>query len=318
MLWVFMRKNVTQKIRRERQSDEDSLYYILERDLDREAIVPEHDGWHSQVELGKSKRIDYVVRYGERIYGIEVKTGIPKSTHFVQAERYCNTLNGIFLAYPSDRVGEALYVSEKKQEYKDVGLISLTLFRSHVIRKAQFCQRQSEQVWINEFDEKKYRKWIASMPWERSDGLPATVLHDGCFWASYDTKGMESETCHRLPLTKSDWIGLGLLYASIYSTSLDRYFSIKYFLEKRKSLGWKGFSLWNLVMCDLADVRTYGDRLLMISLNPHAHFLESRLRLALKRKLGKKEWARFLEAIEEWRDQHKVDQEKHEKEFIEI
>ena len=90
-------KEVAHKIRKERQSDEDSLYYVLERDIDREAIFPEHDGWHSQVSFGKGKRIDYVVKYGNRLYGIEVKTEIPKPVHFVQARRYCNALNAVFL-----------------------------------------------------------------------------------------------------------------------------------------------------------------------------------------------------------------------------
>ena len=196
-----------------------------------------------------------------------------------------------------------------------MGLISLTLFRSHVIRKAKFCQRQSEQVWINEFDDKGYQKHIKSLPWERSDGLPSTALKDGCLWTSYDTKGKESETCYRLPFSKSDWIGLGLLYGATCSTSLDRYFSIKYFMEKRRIMGWKSFNLWNLVLCDLADVRSYGSRLFMFSLSGHAHFLETEIRQALKRKLGGTEWKKLARVINEWKEQHRADQEKLEKEF---
>lgn len=32
------------KVRKERRREEESLYFILERDLDRDAIFPEHDG----------------------------------------------------------------------------------------------------------------------------------------------------------------------------------------------------------------------------------------------------------------------------------
>jgi hypothetical protein len=230
--------------------------------------------------------------------------------HFVQAKKYSNALNGVFLAYPSDRVGQAVYVSEKKQQYREVGLLSLTLFRSHVIRKVEFCQRQSEQIWSNEFDDEKYRENIKSWRWVRSDGLPATALNDGCFWTSYDTKGKESHTCYRLPFSKSDWVGLGLLYGATCSTSLDRYFSTEYFIAKRRMLGWKSFYLWNLVLCDLAEVRSYGNRLFMFSLSGHAHFLEEDIRQTLRKKLGETEWNKLLRFIDELREQHKTDQER--------
>jgi len=43
------------KARKERRRDEESLYYILERDLDREAIFREHDGWYPQVSFGSNR-----------------------------------------------------------------------------------------------------------------------------------------------------------------------------------------------------------------------------------------------------------------------
>ena len=319
-----MRKEEREKkrrIRKERRRDEESLYYILERDLDREAIFREHDGWYSQVSFGKGKRIDYVVKYGNRIYGIEVKTGVPKPAHFNQAKKYCNALNGVFLAYPSDRVGEAVYVSEiKEQKYIDVGLISLTLFRSHIIRKAERCERQSEQIWKNgHFDEKEYERHVKTFSWERSDGLPATVLKDGCFWISFAPSGKESDERHyRLPFNPSDWKGLGLLYGAGRATTLRRCFSIEYLSKINKKLGWKSFNLWRLVQCDLADARSYGDHLWMFGLSLLAHFLLGQIRETLEQRLGKEEWKKLTKHITEWKKQNKMNQSKHEKEFIKL
>jgi hypothetical protein len=94
---LIRRKERRKRVLTERRRDEESLYYILERDLDREAIFQGHDGWYSQVPLGKRKRIDYVVKYNKKIYGIEVKKDFPNERHFEQVEKYRNTLNGVFL-----------------------------------------------------------------------------------------------------------------------------------------------------------------------------------------------------------------------------
>jgi len=146
-----MRRKVRRRITQERRIDEASLCYVLERDLDREAIFSGHDGWYSQVTLGRGKRIDYVLRYGDRLYGIEVKTGLPDVRHFEQVEKYRSQLDGVFLAYPSDRAGEALFLSEGKQKYTDVGLVSLTLFRSHTIRRGKQSNRTSDSVCNDKF-----------------------------------------------------------------------------------------------------------------------------------------------------------------------
>jgi len=315
-----MRKKESERKRRrhkEMRSDEESLYYILERDLDREAVFQEHDGWYSQVSLGKRKRIDYILRYNDKIYGIEVKTGYPKLQHFNQAEKYCVALNGIFLAYPSDRVGEALFLCESKQRYLDIGLLSLTLFRSHIIRKAKQYDRQNEQIWNDyNFDEKKYWDKVKTWSWQRADGLPATILRDECFWISYNPHGSYSEeNFYRLPLSKSDWQALGVLYAITTATSLDRYFSWEYLWKLCQQIGWKSFYPWNLVQCNLADLRSYGDRLSLFSLTPKAHFLQSSIRKVLKQKLVKQEWKKIDEKIAVWKQQHKENQSKYEKEF---
>lgn len=81
-------------------------------------------------------------------------------------------------------------------------------------------------------------------------------------------------------------------------------------------MGWKSFYLWNLVLCDLAEVRSYGSRLFMFSLSVHAHFLETQIRQSLKRKLGVTGWKKLARVINEWREQHKADQEKLEKDLV--
>jgi len=312
-----MRRKKRIKISEERRSDERSLYYILERDLDRDAIFPNHDGWYSQVSFGKGSTIDYVLRYGHRIYGIEVKTGIPRIKHFEQAKKYCTAVDGIFLAHPSDRVGEARYLAEKAKQHLDVGLISLTLFRSHIIRKAIRNNRQMREIWENRFDEQKYWREVKNWSWERSDGLPKTALEDGCFWTSFNTKGKyNEEKKYRLPFNKSSWYALGVLYAANTTTSLDRYFSHKSLWELCKEMGWKSFSPWALVRCDLADVRTYGDLMWVYSLSYKAHYLFESVRKALKKKLGKKEWQRLLKMMEELKQRHLEEQARCEKEFV--
>ena len=69
------------RYRKERRRDEESLYYILERDIDREVIFREHDGWVYQVPSGKGK-IDYAVKYGNNVHGVEVKFSFPKIKDF--------------------------------------------------------------------------------------------------------------------------------------------------------------------------------------------------------------------------------------------
>jgi hypothetical protein len=313
-----MRKKRRIRFREERRSDEQSLYYILERDLDRDAIFRHHDGWLSQVRFQKGKRIDYVLRYGDKIFGIEVKTGVPKLQHFEQAKMYCNALNGIFLAYPSDRVGEALFLMERRKN-QEVGLISLTLFRSHIIKKCSLNKRKSEEIWNTLFDEKRYWQRVKNWTWEKADGLPKTILKDGCFWISFDKKGRYSEDkWYRLSLTKSSWQALGAIFGANLAISLDRYFSHNFLWEFCQQIGWKSFRPWDLVQCDLVDVRTYGEQLWSYALSFRAHYLLKDIRRALKRELGSDEWQRLLGMIRELRKNHRRKQIWLEKEFIEL
>jgi hypothetical protein len=143
---------------RTRRSDEENLYYIIERDLEREALFPWNDGWISQVRVARESRktIDYVVQYGERLIGIEVKFDFPKVKDFEQVQEYmeAGTLDGIFVAYPSDRVGEAVRLIEN-EDLEEFGLISIALFHSHIISKAKLSDRADEYIFDEHFDKEK-------------------------------------------------------------------------------------------------------------------------------------------------------------------
>lgn len=150
---------MTRKKETLRRGDEESLYYILERDLDRGALFPENDGWLPQVKTMREHnfKIDYVLEYDSKLIGIEVKYDFPRESDFAQVkDEYVQSLNAAFLAYPSDRVGEAIQYVEGNNDYKKFGLISIALFRSHCIRKAKMRQTMySDYTWKEYFDKER-------------------------------------------------------------------------------------------------------------------------------------------------------------------
>jgi len=313
-----MRPKERRRIGRERRSDEDSLYYILERDLDREAILRSHDGWYSQVPLGRRKRIDYVVRYGDGIYGIEVKTGLPDLKHFEQVEKYRSQLDGVFLAYPSDRAGEAFFLSENRKKYTDVGLISLTLFRSHIIRKSREFKRAYNSVLNDTFSvPPRYTEEVREWDWDKYDNLPATVLKDGCLWVSYYGSGKyDKTTLHQWNLARSAWIGLGLLYIISSAISLDKYFSFDYILQVWKETGLRSFDLWPWVLCNILDVRTYGERAWSCSFYRRGHYHFGRIVEALKANLKRNEWRKLRQKRRDLMRNHLQEQKEYRREFV--
>jgi hypothetical protein len=316
-----LKRGVKQKrVYKQKQIDEQSLYYIVERDLDREAIFEHHDGWYSQVSFGKGKRIDYVVRYGDEIYGIEVKKGFPRKEDFEQAEKYLGFLNGMFLAYPSDAVGQAVYISELKESlYPEIGLISLTLFRSHIIRKAKHKEREHEQIWRDmHFDDAEYLKYIKTLPLAPLDRLAQTVLDDACFWVTYNRNYEKTKDFSRLSFNEADWRGLAIVYGAHFSTSVHRFYSINDLYENYcKNISWKSFDLTKLELCSLALSRSYGTLESIWSLSDASFFFIDKVRKAIKKQLGEKEWENLNNKISEWKSHHKEKQEKHKQQIIE-
>jgi len=284
--------------------------------LDREAVFPANDGWSSQVSLGKRNRIDYVFKYGNSIYGIEVKKGVPCQRDFEQALRYLPFLNGIFLAYPSERAAEAPLMSKKRVAFSDVGLISITLFRSHVTKSAKHRERATDQIWKENNEENFLSDVRTNWKWDNYDRIAATAIDDGCFWVSYKSNGKRCDLS-RQPLLKSDWIGLALLYAANRAESMFKYFSYDVLTNLQKSLGWKGyFNLSTAVQCDLADLCSYSSRLHTFSISNQAVFLETPLRKAIKREIGAEKWTQLLEKIGELRTLHRTHQHSSHNEFI--
>lgn len=120
-----------------------------------------------------------------------------------------------FLAYPSDRVGEALYI-KKRQRYRDVGLISIALYWSHVIRRAILEEKEGSQEVLDDFSDESYWQEIREEEVDVSRGskqIIDLVLDD---------------TIH---LEKKDWEFMTLLWASeaftgVYACILYAFFNI--------------------------------------------------------------------------------------------
>jgi hypothetical protein len=163
--------SILPRIRRRRfarREDESSLYYIIERDLDREALFPENDGWIDQVQTNKESRhkIDYVVEYDGKLCGIEVKFDYPKEKDFAHVvDYYEKSLNAVFLAYPADRVGEAILITRSNPKWKQYGLIAIALFRSHCVQRARILEnRVDNYVWSTYFDKNDYLNNLRKNP----------------------------------------------------------------------------------------------------------------------------------------------------------
>ena len=79
------RKSLKTDHTKKRRDDEASLNYVLERDLDRNAIFELNNGWYTETSTtkkykngGMKGRIDYIVRFGDRLIGIDMKAYFPK------------------------------------------------------------------------------------------------------------------------------------------------------------------------------------------------------------------------------------------------
>ena len=106
---------------------------IIEKALTKAGFITLSRGENTKYFRGrmypKKNDLDFIAYKEGVFYGIEVKKGFPRKRDFKQAERYLGFLNGIFLAYPADTVGQAVYISElKESSYPDIGLISLALW----------------------------------------------------------------------------------------------------------------------------------------------------------------------------------------------
>ena len=312
---------IKKKIRRERRRDEESLYYILERDMDRDAIFSFNNGWKPQMPLGHG-RIDYVVKYRDKLLGIEVKCNVPDLRHFEQAERYLKYVDAIFLAYPSDRVAEAKILSERKPKYQRVGLISVTLYRTHCISPATTSGRESSKIW-NEFDETEYYQAIKkNKTWGRSQKLArliGTILREHGPLVSVGKSGEvigDDEEADILKLTPKEWKSLAVLYALTKTEVLFRSFTMEHLDEIQKRLGWSYADYQFLSSVGIIDSYTYGIGLWVCAFPEEFDYCEKEFVKAVREVIGKNEWKKLMEFSDEWKTEFIERQKSCEKDFL--
>lgn len=287
----------------ERRSDEAALYYIIERDLARGALFPGNNGWFRQVPI-KGGRPDYAIRYGDRLLCIEVKTDVPDKWDFAQIDdHYGRYFDGLYLAYPADRAGEAIFFSREKEWYETVGLISLTLFRSHVIRPAAFRKRDSNEIWGKWFDDEVWLKRINSSSSDLKR-LGASALKDLCLYTSYNRNSEHSEEeISAITFRDSDWKTLALLYAAAEAIGYSAWFRYEW-LEtlSREKLGWGWPEFEKLSAARLATFYSFGpESLWMYALTDEACSMIGQLRKTIKANLAPRTWKRIIKLIDEIR-----------------
>lgn len=302
------------KIKKQRRRDEESLYYIIERDLDREVLFPGNDGWFPQVEV-ENCRVDFAVKYGDRILGLEVKKSFPMLGDFRQASKYSTSLDAVFLAYPSHAVAEALFISEYKRHYLEIGLVSMALFRSHCIRPAVFSRRRNNQTWDSYFNESYGSEdWVYDF---EEDSLAATVFKDGCLWVSYDEDERYRKEVVRLELTKIEWNSLAMLYALTEATSAYRFHDgdILDRLMKEK-MGWNTYDFTKLLKAGIVEDFSYGSNLWLCRLTDAANMYKENMKKVLRKNLGNNEWKKIQNLIKVLKIKHSEEQRKRLREFL--
>jgi len=297
------------QIRRQRRSDEESLYYILERDLDRNAIFDSNDGWFPQLRIGSKGIIDYALKYGDLLVGIEVKKGFPDLKHFDQMARYAKFFDATFLAYPSDAAAEALFLSESKAVNMDIGILALALYRTHVVRNARVAKRLSDEVWVNTFDEKEYwrdvRRERKQFKLDDDKRLTASALMSKCVWAKVNKSGKRMREASRINIPLSAWRFVATLYAlsnakSIYcmhpKTEVDDLFF--------KRMKW-GYMNWGVPLrAGFVYSREYGTRLTLYNLTEEMDYFRPELEKTLENELGKTDWRKIQRLTDDLKKEH--------------
>jgi hypothetical protein len=280
----------------ERRSDEAALYYIVKRDLDRGALFPGNNGWIRQLTT-RGGRVDYAIGYGDKIICVEVKAYAPDKSDFRQVDtQYRRFFDAIFLAYPADAAGEALFLSREKEWYQGIGLISLTPYRSHVIRPGRLGRRVSEHVYRNWFDDAHWFASLDSVHMDQYDRLAATALESGAIYSSFDRKSAFSDSeVSSISLRESDWRALALLYSAAEAIGYLKYFQEDWLVEiSREKLGWPRPDFTKLSFANLVDYYTYGPEMLrMFALSNSCCSQLSRARKGMKANLGSSTWQRL-------------------------
>lgn len=306
-------KEARRRARREHRRDEESLYYLLERDLDSGALFPFSNGWYPQVSVGRN-RVDFVLKYGDRLLGVEVKFGFPKRKDFEQAERYRPLVDAIYLAYPSDRAGEALFLSESKEFYPDIGLISVALFRTHCIRPALVRKRETDRLWRDSnyyFDMDDFAAHLRELRDSPNTTVrrSLSVLHESRLLFEVDQDGRFEQGRvfrHRVPL--KEWQELAALYALWRAGGPLRDHTQDDLDKTTKRLGWRYGYFDLLLQTPLVYKQDYGTNLTTYSFTDAGLACEADIRIALKRELGLGQWRKVLRRTREMKAEFEAHQ----------
>jgi hypothetical protein len=298
-----MPSHLRAKLAHEHRRDEESLYFILERDLASGALFPYNNAWFSQVST-KGNRLDFVVQYRDKLLGVEVKFDFPRLDDFGQADRYRKVVDAVYLAFPSDRAGEALYLSETKRKYPDIGLISVALFRTYCIRRALYERRKSNVIWSSDyfFDEKAHKKWYQEE--HKKENLSSlerhllSILKERKFYSSISKHGqLDSENVYDFSLPKREWQGLALLYALTKVKGFNSIHTQRDLTDLGKELNWDWY--FDLSMFSgLLNRTDYGTNLSAWFYTEEAFVFESELVNALKKVIGVRQYGKLMATVD--------------------
>lgn len=273
--------------------EERTLYSVIERDLLRGAIFPYHDGWYPQVRTERNKRIDYLICYGSKNIGIEVKRIYPRYAHFDQLRRYQNYCDALFLAYPSDLVGEYfnLMKSDPKNKLKDIGVISIGVIQSYIIKKAKYRHKRRDFPYEEETFPKSQKEW------KEFQKFLNLISHE-------------------------DWKRIGLFYI-LFRTYGDRYFTPgevwNKFQEVKKKLGWTIGDWWSdsFTFQSMTEFYLIGIDYYYRLYYKYNDRFERTLRSKIKQSIGPKEWNKLDEIAKRWKKGFNDLQRKYQGEFME-
>lgn len=285
----------------ERRDDEATLYHLVDRDLQRGVLFKGCNYWGIQEKLRNGAKIDYAIRHGDYLLGIEVKQDVPRTADFNQVTRkYQKFFDGVFLAYPADYAAQALYVGSQDGE-QTIGLISLAPFRSNVFRPAKLEGRKDNYLWDDKYDD---GQWIQNQGeanrWELQ--LAKTALLEGGIWTSFDKKLGLSEggkSVGFIRLRSREW---GTLAAAYLASQVYAYLQLiphQELWRLQKKVLRLGFpSTKKLVAARLVDELTYGrGRINTYCLSLASCNLLEDVKSALKSRLPRGGWSRLREAI---------------------
>jgi len=108
---------------------------LLNRDIIEGHVFRENDGVMQEQKTSCGKIIDFLLKYGPRSVGIEVKVW-PEQSRFKECLKYRTEMDAVFLAVPQEYAGLAKDY-RKKSGVREIGIIGISLnTRSNIIEKA--------------------------------------------------------------------------------------------------------------------------------------------------------------------------------------